>query len=59
VDIGQGLAARGRVDDFFVIVGECVVEQNNGASADFHRKEKVFTAEDSALETIEHSDRSF
>ena len=38
LDIGQRFAANGGVDDVLVVIGEGVVENNNGAGGDLHKR---------------------
>jgi len=38
LDIGQRFAANRGIDDVFVVVGEGVVKNNNGARGDLHKK---------------------
>jgi hypothetical protein len=47
LDVGEWFAACGGVDDVLVVVGECVIENNNRASGDLHKKSGL-GAEDSA-----------
>jgi hypothetical protein len=45
MQVGERASILGGVDDFFVVVGEGVVEEDDGAFGDVHRKMKGVNSE--------------